>query len=138
MLTSHDIVTSIQLLINCNLTVCIFQSIPDNKDLFLFCATEDPKDKIRRNASKRYRKRYILSKDYSVETNFFQRACQNCYWVYLIMDPILKADRELSENIYFNPILCIVFVLWLFVLRHVATPQNRLYLSLIKEILLSF
>ena len=33
MFTSHDIVTSIQLSINCNLTVCIFESRHDIKNL---------------------------------------------------------------------------------------------------------
>ena len=46
------------------------------------------------------------------------------------VDPILnfleRADRELSKNVYFYPLWFIVFELWLFALRHVATPQNRL------------
>ena len=33
MLTSHDIITSIQLSINCNFTVCIFESRHDIKNL---------------------------------------------------------------------------------------------------------
>ena len=33
MLTFHDIITSIQLSINCNLTVCISESRPDIKNL---------------------------------------------------------------------------------------------------------
>ena len=33
MFTSHDIVTSIQLSTNCNLTVCIFESRHDMKNL---------------------------------------------------------------------------------------------------------
>ena len=55
MFTFHDIVTSIQLSTNCNLTVCIFESRHDIKKSdrkFLFCATKDPKGKIRSNSSK--------------------------------------------------------------------------------------
>ena len=48
------------------------------------------------------------------------------------MDPILKflqrADRQLSEKVHFCPLWCIVSELWLFVLRYVRTPENRLYL----------
>ena len=55
----------------------------------------------------------------------------NKIWLGIPMDPILnvmdRADRELSENIHFNPFWCIVFELWIFVLRHVTTPQNHLY-----------
>ena len=38
----------------------------------LFCKSEDPKDKdkIRSNSSKRCRRRYILSEDYFIATNF--------------------------------------------------------------------
>ena len=45
----------------------------------------------------------------------------------ILIDPILnfleRADRELSENVYFYPFCSIVFELWLFVLRHVETHQ---------------
>ena len=48
----------------------------------------------------------------------------------ILTDPILnvleRADRELSENVHFYPLWCIVSGLWPFVLRHVATPQNYL------------
>ena len=60
----------------------------------------------------------------------------------ILMDPILnlleRADRELSENVCFCPLWCIVFELWVFVLRHVATPQNHLYPPLLKNYLKYF
>ena len=49
MFTSHDIVTSIQLLANCNLTVCIFESRHDIKNLTTssYCAPlKTPKTKL--------------------------------------------------------------------------------------------
>ena len=39
------------------------------------------------------------------------------------MDPILNFQKIHT----FASLMCTVFELWLFVLRHVATPQNRLY-----------
>ena len=50
------------------------------------------------------------------------------------MDPILNfgKSRQIESavrNVYSPPPWCKVFELWLFVLRHVARPQNPLYLS---------
>ena len=100
MFTSHDIVTSIQLSTNCNLAVCISESRHDTKNL---TAIEDPKDKIRSNFFKRCRRRYIFSEDYSVATDFPKGFAKILLGTPMdrILNFLERADRELSENVYF-------------------------------------
>ena len=69
-----------------------------------------PKTKLEGIPS-RCRRRYILSEDYSIATNFFKRLTKVLLGI--PMDPILsflgRAGRELSENTYFYPALLYSF-----------------------------
>ena len=92
--TSHDVVTSVQLSTNCNLTVCIFESGHDIKNL-----TED---KLRSNPSKRCRRRYIWSED-SQSRQIFPKELA-IILLGIPMDPILnfleRAEKERFQKLY--------------------------------------
>ena len=72
----------------------------DNK--LLFCATEDPKNKIRSHSSKRCIRSYILSEDYSAATNFHKGFAKILLGI--PMDLILNFFRKRADNLW-----CITF-----------------------------